>query len=86
MKILLFSVLSFTLFFNPSFAQTKQQPMNNKNNSIEIIRYTIEKTKQPEFESAYAEAAKLLQASRYCLGYQILHGDDDPDNYIVVIK
>lgn len=57
--------------------------MNNY--SIEIIRYTIPEEKGADFESDYLKAGAYLEASPYCLGYNILHGDDEPDHYIVTI-
>ncbi|MDF2187910.1 antibiotic biosynthesis monooxygenase family protein [Paraflavitalea sp. CAU 1676] len=59
--------------------------MNNKTFSVEVIRYNIPADKGPAFEQAYAEAAKHLQASPYCLEYRLLHGNDQPNNYIVII-
>lgn len=56
-----------------------------KNYSVEIIRYTIPKDQQSSFEDAYGKAAKLLEASPYCLGYQIIHGEEEPEHYIVTI-
>ena len=58
---------------------------NDKNYSVEIIRYTIPADKQQSFEKAYAEAATFLKASPYCLAYEILHGEDEPEHYIVRI-
>lgn len=54
--------------------------------SIEIIRYTIAADQQLAFEQAYAQAAIHLQTSPYCRGYQVLHGVEEPANYIVIIQ
>lgn len=53
--------------------------------SIEIIRYKIEPSNAASFESAYAEAGKLLQSSPYCKGYQVIRGVDEPGKYVVII-
>lgn len=53
--------------------------------SVEIIRYKVQPAQQDEFETAYAEAGKYLQASKYCLSYQVIHGEEEPENFIVVI-
>lgn len=59
--------------------------MENKTSSVEVIRYTIPEDQSAAFEKAYAEAGKHLQASPYCLHYQVLHGNDEPKRYIVII-
>lgn len=55
------------------------------NYSVEIIRYNIPQDQQAGFEKAYAEAGRFLQASPYCLGYQVIHGEEEPSHYIVTI-
>lgn len=59
--------------------------MDNKNFSVEIIRYNISQDEGRNFEKAYTEASTYLQASEYCLGYRVIHGNDEPDHYIVII-
>lgn len=59
--------------------------MQYKSHSIEIIRYAIPANEHLHFEDAYAEAGKFLQASQHCLGYEVLRGEEEPDNYIVII-
>jgi quinol monooxygenase YgiN len=54
-------------------------------NSVEIIRYTIPGDLHTNFENAYGEAAEHLKKSTHCLAYQLLHGEDEPDNYIIII-
>jgi quinol monooxygenase YgiN len=56
-----------------------------KEHSVEVIRYTIPPDQHNNFEEAYKEAGKLLEASPYCLGYQVIHGEEEPDHYIVII-
>lgn len=67
-------------------AQTPGKNMKAADNySVEIIRYTISPDQQNSFEKAYAEAGKFLEASPYCLAYEVIHGEDDPSHYIVSI-
>lgn len=67
-------------------AQIKEKTMKmNKNFSVEIIRYNIPSEEFENFEKAYDKAGELLLESPYCLGYNILHGDDEPNHYIVTI-
>ncbi|MGK9120247.1 antibiotic biosynthesis monooxygenase family protein [Olivibacter jilunii] len=54
--------------------------------SLEVIRYKIPEMQHKDFENAYAEAVKYLKASPYCLGYKLVHGDEEPDNYIMFIN
>jgi quinol monooxygenase YgiN len=58
---------------------------NPKNNSVEIIRYTITADQHSSFEEAYKKAGKLLEESAFCLAYQLIHGEEEPDHYIVII-
>ncbi len=53
---------------------------------VEYIRYRILKENQQSFEDAYAEAATSLQASEHCLFYELSHGVEDPENYILRIE
>ena len=59
--------------------------MIKENHSIEVIRYTIPQSEHGNFETAYTEAGKFLQQSKYCLGYEMLHGDDEPHHYVIII-
>jgi quinol monooxygenase YgiN len=74
------------LLINTSHAQNNQPKMDNKKNySVEIIRYNISKENQSNFEQAYTSAAQYLRSSKYCLGYQLIHGKEEPNHYIVII-
>jgi heme-degrading monooxygenase HmoA len=68
-------------FVEGSFAQTKPSTME----STEIIRYNIPEQERANFEKAYMQAGQYLQASTYCLGYEVIHGSEEPDHYIVII-
>lgn len=62
-------------------AQTKPLTMQ----STEIIRYNIPEQERDQFEKAYTQAGQYLQASAYCLGYEVIHGSEEPNHYIVII-
>jgi heme-degrading monooxygenase HmoA len=53
---------------------------------IEYIRYSIPEEKRADFERAYGEAASVLDASEHCLSYEVSHGVEDPDRYVVRIE
>jgi quinol monooxygenase YgiN len=54
--------------------------------SIEIIRYKIPQPRADAFRSAYEEAAKILAASSVCQGYELIHGEEEPENWILIIR
>jgi heme-degrading monooxygenase HmoA len=66
-------------------AQNLTAMNKGKNYSVEIIRYTIAEDQRGAFEEAYRKAGDLLQGSIYCLGYELSHGVDEPQHYIVRI-
>ena len=53
---------------------------------VEYIRYQISSDKQRSFEGAYAEAAASLEASEHCLRYELSHGVEEPESYILRIE
>ncbi|MGI8910526.1 MAG: antibiotic biosynthesis monooxygenase family protein [Rubrobacteraceae bacterium] len=53
---------------------------------IEYIRYSISEERHAEFEKAYGEAAKVLDASPHCLRYEVSHGVEEPEHYVVRIE
>ncbi|HWV75610.1 MAG TPA: antibiotic biosynthesis monooxygenase family protein [Pseudosphingobacterium sp.] len=82
-------LLTFGIFFImfspiPSIAQ-KTSKMEDKSYSIEIIRYNIPEQERSHFEKSYEAAGEYLQASEFCLGYQVIHGNEEPNHYIVII-
>lgn len=85
----LFLTLAFLLIFlNESNAQPKPHTTameTNKKYSVEIIRYTIPTDMQTNFEKAYSDAGVFLKQSSYCVGYEMLKGEDEPTHYIVRI-
>ena len=70
------------LILNTAWPQTMNK---NDNFSVEIIRYNIPPDQQASFEEAYAKAGRILQQSPFCLAYEIIHGVDEPQHYIVRI-
>jgi quinol monooxygenase YgiN len=53
---------------------------------IEYIRYRVPAERHREFESAYTEAQATLQGSPHCLAYEVSHGVEEPDHYVVRIE
>ena len=84
-KRLTLTFILTVLFTAVSFAQVKLSSMENKHYATEIIRYDIPEQERANFEKAYVQAGQYLQASTYCLGYQVIHGSEEPNHYIVII-
>lgn len=77
-------IILFTLSIIP-----KEKTMNTHDpstTSIEYIRYKIEASRHDRFVEDYRKAAEYLQASRYCLGYELSQGEEEPSNFIVRIE
>ncbi|MEU6088809.1 antibiotic biosynthesis monooxygenase family protein [Streptomyces sp. NPDC047085] len=54
---------------------------------VEYIRYRIaESERRVDFEKAYAAAAERLDLAPQCLGYELSHGIEEPDRYILRIE
>jgi quinol monooxygenase YgiN len=53
---------------------------------VEYIRYRIPDERQARFEAAYRDAAGPLDASEHCLAYELSHGVEEPDRYILRIE
>jgi len=85
LKSLISVLLIVSTNMNLPASHHKTQSMNSKTFSVEVIRYKIPTDRGATFEQAYAEAGKQLRASPYCLEYRVLHGNDQPENYIVVV-
>lgn len=84
-SLLAFTFLFIQLAWTNAFAQTKPAKAPDKNYSTEIIRYNIPAAEAGNFEKAYQQAGQYLEASPYCLGYQVIHGNEEPNHYIVII-
>lgn len=52
----------------------------------EYIRYKIPPAQAARFEQDYAEAARSLDTSMHCLGYELACCVDEPDSYILRIE
>ena len=53
---------------------------------VEYIRYTIAADEREAFEAAYARAAAPLSASPHCLSFELSHGVEEPEHYILRIE
>jgi quinol monooxygenase YgiN len=53
---------------------------------IEYIRYKVTPERHEAFETAYAEAARSLDASEHCQAYEVARGVEDADAYVVRIE
>ena len=53
---------------------------------VEYIRYRISPDRQEQFEAAYRDAAESLDASDHCLAYELSHGVEEPEHYILRIE
>ena len=54
---------------------------------LEYVRYRISAPqRRSEFERAYTSAAHWLDASPYCLGYDLSHGVEEPERFVLRIE
>ena len=53
---------------------------------VEYIRYRVPAARHREFEDAYAQARAALDDSPHCLAYEVSHGIEESDNYVVRIE
>ncbi|WP_233840409.1 antibiotic biosynthesis monooxygenase family protein [Dyella sp. 2HG41-7] len=53
---------------------------------VEYIRYTIPSAQADRFELDYAEAARSLDASTHCLGYELTRCLNESSSYILRIE
>jgi quinol monooxygenase YgiN len=53
---------------------------------IEYIRYRVPADRGEQFERAYAEAGRSLDASSHCLAYEVSRGVEEPESYVVRIE
>jgi heme-degrading monooxygenase HmoA len=53
---------------------------------VEYIRYRVPAERHQEFELAYAQASAALEDSPHCLAYEVAHGIEEPENYVVRIE
>lgn len=53
---------------------------------IEYIRYEVAEDRRADFEAAYRQAAKVLEDSEHCLGYEVSRGVEKPGRFVVRIE
>ena len=53
---------------------------------VEYIRYRIPRERQREFEEAYTNASRSLNASNHCQMYELTHCSEEPELYILRIE
>lgn len=53
---------------------------------VEYIRYRIAEDRRDAFEAAYAQAQGPLGASEHCLAWELSHGVEEPERYILRIE
>jgi heme-degrading monooxygenase HmoA len=53
---------------------------------VEYIRYKVPTSRHREFEEAWSDAQQVLRNAPQCLGYEISHGLEEPENYVVRIE
>jgi len=52
----------------------------------EVIRYKVPAGQAAAFEGAYQQAEAILQGSKHCLGYELLKGIEEPENWILLLR
>ena len=85
MKAITLTIGILTFVVLKTFSQNTTGMDKSKNYSVEIIRYNIPTDQRTSFEGAYSSAGAILKKSSYCLAYEIIHGTDEPQYYIVRI-
>ena len=53
---------------------------------LEYIRYRVPLSRQEEFERAWSDAEAALRGASECLAYEVSHGVEQPENYVVRIE
>jgi quinol monooxygenase YgiN len=53
---------------------------------IEYVRYKVDSSHEVEFISAYSNAAQQLDASEYCLAYELSECEEEPGVFILRIE
>ncbi|RYX83206.1 antibiotic biosynthesis monooxygenase [bacterium] len=54
--------------------------------TTELIRYRIESGQEEAFLQAYQDASAFLARSPECINYEILRGEEEPENFAVIIR
>jgi quinol monooxygenase YgiN len=53
---------------------------------VEYTRYQIDSTRREAFETAHKKAVRTREASSHCVAYELSHGTEDSDHYILRIE
>lgn len=53
--------------------------------TTEVIRYKVPAAQAAAFEAAYRKTEPILQNSSHCLGYRLLQGVEEPENWILLL-
>ncbi len=53
---------------------------------VEYIRYRVPAERHDEFEHAWSHARTALDEAPQCLAYEVSHGVEEPDNYVIRIE
>lgn len=53
---------------------------------VEYIRYSVPAESHEEFERAWSAAQTVLREAPECLEYEVAHGVEDPNSYVVRIE
>ena len=53
--------------------------------TTEVIRYKIAADQAATFEEAYRKAEPILRDSSHCLGYRLLRGVEEQENWILLL-
>jgi heme-degrading monooxygenase HmoA len=53
---------------------------------VEYIRYRVPAERQREFEEAWSNARAALDEAPECLSYEVAHGVEEPERYVVRIE
>jgi len=61
-------------------------PNKERDMVVEYIRYEVPAPRHDEFLAAYKAAAKELEASAHCVGYEVSEGVEEPNNFTVRIE
>ncbi|PRX56857.1 putative quinol monooxygenase [Flagellimonas meridianipacifica] len=54
--------------------------------TVEYIRYNIAPEKKNAFLTAYEKASEQLNASEFCLGYELTQCEEEPTSFILRIE
>jgi quinol monooxygenase YgiN len=54
--------------------------------TTEVIRYKIPAEKAAAFEESYQKAESILRGSEHCMGYRLLRGHEEPENWILLLE